>query len=316
MRLLFYSSPYKYYMENLEPLVDLAIKSGDTVYKRFSILPEKDIKSLTVDEHNITIYELISKRMIDAVVIVQPWWYADKEVAGACNRYKVPFYIVDHAPPMMPYTESSGKKSHLYRANLFNAKAFFSYGNATNEVMTLRGCREKIIVTGSPRIERMIENYNLFKKDKEFKTFILFDTSNKMEDPNLIKEVKKVQKSLGGDWKMFIKRHSRSPNVFNKLTGVGTLEGPEEQIIYFADVVGFTFPSSAMLLPAIMNKEIVGLYRNHFCREARDYYKKYEGIINEKVGARTQPFAEFINDNYDLSGSPKQKILKYIRKNS
>ncbi|MCP3693661.1 MAG: hypothetical protein GY917_15775, partial [Planctomycetaceae bacterium] len=78
---------------------------------------------------------------------------------------------------------------------------------------------------------------------KDFKAFVLYDTSHRMEDKALIKEVNRLRKGLSPEWKFFVKRHSRSPNVFGKIDGIGTLDGPEEQIVYFADRVGFTFPS-------------------------------------------------------------------------
>ena len=213
-------------MENIDSLADYAEERGHKVYKRFSMNPEQNIREIYPDNETESIYSLISNKKIDAVVLVQPWWYADKEVAGACNKYKIPFYIADHAPPMMMYTESNGKKSHLYRKNLFGAKAFFAYGKATKEIMRRKGCKEKIIVTGSPRIERMLENYSKFDEAKDFKAFVIYDTSHRMEDKSLIKEVNKLKKGFGDEWKFFVKRHSRSPDVFSKIPGVGTLDGP------------------------------------------------------------------------------------------
>lgn len=317
MKILFYSSPYQYYMENLTPLVDAARDRGHKVYTRFALKEEKNIRKLLLDgEEELTIHQLIESRSVDAVVIVQPWWYADKEVAGACNKFRIPFYIVDHAPPMMTYTEESGKKSHLYRANLFKARAFFAYGSATKKVMRNRGCKENIVVTGSPRIERMLENYKKLDAKKDFKAFVLYDTSHRMEDKTLLKEVIRVQKSLGPDWKMFIKRHSRSPDCFRKVSGLGSLDGPEEQIVYFADMVGFTFPSSAMILPSILGKDMVALYGKHFCREARTYYKKYQLSIPAMNGKRVVDYEEFIADNYHMRGSATDTILNYIEEDA
>lgn len=315
MKILMYSSPYRYYYENIEPLAEHAEERGHTVYKRFSLVAEKNIKKITVDSGE-NIHDLIANRKIDCVVLVQPWWYGDKEIAGACNKYKVPFYIVDHAPPMMTYTEENGKKSHLYRANLFNARAFFAYGEATKHVMRKRGCKEKIVITGSPRIEAMLRSYKILKKEKDFKSFILYDTSHRMEDESLIKEFNRLRKQLGEDWNFFVKRHSRSPDYFSKIPGVGTLEGPEEQIVYFADAVGFTFPSSAMIFPALVNKDMYALYRKHSCREARGYCLKYIDSIPIRGGIRKADYGEFIKDNYHTAGSPTEEILKYIEKHS
>jgi hypothetical protein len=313
MKILFYSSPYQYYLENLTPLVEAAKERGHKVYTRFALKEEKNIRKLLPDgEETHTIHDLIEKRMVDAVVLVQPWWYADKEVAGACNKYNVPFYIVDHAPPMMPYTEASGKKSHLYRARLYNARAFFAYGAATKQVMRKRGCKEKIVVTGSPRVEAMLERYKGFEQKKDFKAFVLYDTSHRMEDKSLIKEVNKLRKDLGADWQIFIKRHARSPDNFRKISGIGSLEGPEEQIVFFADMVGFTFPSSAMILPAIVDKDMVALYDKHYCTEAVGYFRKYQEAIPNRKGKRVSTYKEFITDNYHTRGSPTKTILDYI----
>lgn len=316
MNLLFYSSPYKYYMENLIPLAEYAEERGHKVYQKFSLSEEKNIRTVSPDGEDRTIHDLLATREIDAAVLVQPWWYLDKEIAGACNKYRIPFYIVDHAPPMMTYTEENGKKSHLYRANLLGAKAFFAYGNATKQVMRKRGCRENIVITGSPRIERMEENYKALSQDKDFKAFVLYDTSHRMEDKSLIKEVNRLRKDLGPEWEFFVKRHSRSPKVFDKIPGIGTLDGPEEQIVYFADMVGFTFPSSAMLLPALVGKDMLALYGKHFCKEAGVYYKKYHESIPRRIGNKKTDYREFIADNYCTKGSPKDIIIRYIEKNT
>lgn len=316
MNLLFYSSPYKYYQENLIPLADYAEEKGHKVYRKFSLKEEKDIRRIIPDNSDSSIYDLISKKQIDAAVLVQPWWYADKEVAGACNKYKIPFYIVDHAPPMTAYTEASGKKSHLYRGNIFGAKAFFAYGDATKKIMKQRGCKGNIVIVGSPRIEKMLDNYKTFSEQKDFKAFVLFDTSNRMEDSSLLKEVNKFRNELSDEWKFFIKKHSRSPSIYDQINGIGSIDGSEEQIFYFADKVGFTFPSSAMILPALVEKDMIVFYDKHYCKEAISYYNKYSESITNYKGKKIASYDAFIRDNYKTNKSPKAEILRYIKENS
>jgi len=303
VKLLFYSSPYDYYARNLQPLIDHAKASGHRVYHRLALKPEKNIKRIKIG--NIPIATLIKK--VDAVILVQPWWYLDREIADVCRARRVPLYIVDHAPPMVAYQEKKGRLSHLYRADLINAQAFFAYGLETKKIMKLRGCKGNIIVTGSPRIEEMLKNY----KDKaKKKAFVLFDTSHRMEDKKTVRRMQDMVNRFE-DWTFYKREHSRSTGVFpgKKLKGM-----TEEEVIGFADMVGFTFPSSAMLLPALVGKRMMVLYNFHFSDDAREFYRRYKNDIPGELPGKAGDYSKFLSDHYSDVKSPTKEILKYIER--
>lgn len=322
MRLLFYSSPYQYYWDNLEPLVSFAKIRGHEVYYKKSLKEESSLSKIyplnNKKEKTYSVKDLILNKKIDAVVLTQPWWYADRAIADLCVKNRVKFYIVDHAPPIIKYSERNGKKSHIYRSRLMGSSAFFAYGQETKKIMQERGCKEKIVVTGSPRIEAMEKKYRELSKrnpQKDFKSCVVFDTSHRMEDERMVDIFREKIKRLDGDWRLFVREHSRSPKFFSKnIEGISVIEGPEEQVIHFADLVMFSFPSSAMILPAIVGKPISPLYEDHFSEDARRFYRKFRKDM--PINPRLLPgdYSLFLAEHYKMKGSPTKKIIKYIER--
>lgn len=339
MKLLFYSSPYDYYADNLRPLVREAMESGDEVYGSFSYEmtdnPKKFKESPYTSLSDTPMRDFLTNKLKpDAVILVQPWWYGDRLAAQHAVNKKIPFYIVDHAPPMFRYTESNGKKSHLYRANLMGAKAFFAYGKETLSIMSKVGCGEKMTAIGSPRIEDMLEQVNIHKPEKNI---VIFDTSHRMEDEKVAEMTAILSKDLADKTgvKVYLREHSRSPKLIRKTfkkhkLGEYTLVNSwsEAEIAAKSEIFLFTLPSSAMLLPALLDKKIVGTYGNHFSAAAKVYSHRYREdifIFKGKVQSLERYLKEdptyhrFLGQNlkrYTEKTTASKAILAHIRGNS
>ena len=331
MRLLFYSSPYEYYADNLRPLVRKAMEAGDDVFGSYSLeLTDKldKIKEIPYTNESQTPMAdfLNGKIKVDAVVITQPWWYADKMIAEKAKSKKIPFYIVDHAPPMFRYTEANGKKSHQYRRNLNGTKAFFAYGKETISIMKGVGCRDKMVAMGSPRIEDMISRVEAYEKEENI---VIFDTSHRMEDKNVAKMTAKLAEDLAGrhNKKIYLREHSRSPKMVRKALSNFKLvnDWDEAEVSARSGIFLFTLPSSAMLLPASLDKHIIGTYGNHFSAAAKVYSHRhredifiFKGKMNgvEKYIKSYPSYGKFLSNNlkrYNERNSASNAILSYIR---
>lgn len=325
MRILFYSSPYDYYFQNLEPVAKLAIEQGHEVFWASSEQHTEDIKKAKIKYHHGEkdfINKFLDKKLkVHCVILTQPWWYIDRKIAERCNKLNIPFYIIDHAPPMIAYTEKENRLSHLYRKSLNGAKAFFAYGQKTKEIMELRGCTEKIVPIGSPRINDLESRSKQYKN--ESKIAVIYDTSNRMEDQSMVTEFLKIKKSLSNDWQFLIRQHSRSPGFFNELTkqhdNIKISDKKEEELAGIASLGIFTFPSSAMILLAKKNVPMLALYHNHFCSEAREYAQLYRKIISlsPDFNIKNSDYSRFLRENlfdYENNHQSAHKILKFIVK--
>lgn len=320
MKILFYSSPYDYYLQNLLPVAKLSFEKGYDVICASSNKHTNDIHDADIQYHygkdNSVKSFLKGKLNIDCVVLAQPWWYVDNHIAEYSYRNKIPFYIIDHAAPMIAYTENEKRLSHLYRKDLHGAKAFFAYGAVTEKIMKKRGCKEKIIKIGSPRIYEQELEARKFKNKyvKEKNIAVVYDTSSRMEDPKVkdifLKARKKIQ---DGTWKFLIRKHSRSPGLFDSLikeySDIELSILSESELAAIADLGMFTFPSSAMILLAKLGIKMESLYDNHFCLEARDFSKKYKDTF---LSAK---YSNFLDENlfeHEHNDKSAEKIIKYI----
>lgn len=319
MKVLFYSSPYLYYAENLIPVARLFQKYGHKVYASANTnLKDLNQETDILSNQAVTYSKdfLSGNLESDIVILTQPWWYRDQEIAAKCVKSKIPFYIIDHAPPMISYSEANGKSSHLYRANLNGARAFFAYGEETKKIMRAKGCKEHIVPIGSPRIHYYLRN--IVQDNNESKNILLFDTSHRMEDLKILKIYEKLKKELT-DYNILIREHSRSTHKFsNKNLSLD----PEYIAVAKSDICIFTFPSSAMLLPALLNKKIISLYSNHFSKDAREYAVKYRNeFLNypdmsfKEILSKQANYSLFIQENLsNIHKSPAEEIMKYILK--
>ena len=277
MKIFLYSSPYLYYVENLIPLAQYFIEQGHEVYGSYRLSDTGDEYSmLDNDKSKNSKVFLKGKLDVDVVILTQPWWYRDNLIAKYCNDKGIKFYIVDHAPPMIKYTQKDGKKSHLYRSDGLGARCYFAYGQATSDIMKQVGYKGNIYISGSSRIEKMI----LEQQDNK-KGSVVFDTSNRIEDNKLLNKFIEFSQNHK-DEQFFIHEHSRSPNVYRKALkydNVSLIKNISESRLFEYSKFIYTFPSSAMLVPALLNKKMYSLYDEHFCLEAREYHKKYEQCI-------------------------------------
>jgi hypothetical protein len=69
-----------------------------------------------------------------------------------------------------------------------------------------------------------------------------------------------------------------------------------------------------MLIPALLNKNIFALYDDHFCVEARKFYKKYSDNITDLNSSQVQNHQMFLSKNllYSKKESTEQRILNHI----
>lgn len=299
MKVLLYSSPYQYYADNLIPLAKYFEEHGHDVYGSYRLSIDGD-EILMLDSEKIT--------KPDVIILTQTWWYQDAEIAKSC---KIPLYVIDHAPPMMRFTQPDGKKSHLYRRDNLN-QHYISWGQTTIDIMKQVGYRGINKVLGSPRVEEVLSN---IKQNKD--GYVLFDTSNRMEDKSLVNGFVKFVKQHP-DRQFIIQEHSRSPHYFREALRYSNVQLntclTEKELFEYSDFI-FTFPSSAMIIPALQSKRIYGLYDKHFCLEAQTYFKKYEDcIFNLKEQGCIPNFKRFINSNilYKREESANERIYKYI----
>lgn len=258
----FYSSPYQYYADNLIPLAKYFREKGWATEEIYRL----DNKKFDGSD----ILKRIKKS--DVVFLVQSWWYFDAEIAAYCVKYKVPFYIVDHAPIVIKYIDRAGKKSHLYRANLCGAQAIFVAGESTKRVMREVGCKEKVHIVGSTRFDEMSSLY----KRNEKKNFVLFDTSAKMEDKSCLEVIRKFAEEHQDEYHFVLREHSRSSKLYREL-GFELDHSPEIESLNSAAACGFTFPSSAMAIPLEKGMPIAMFYAEHFSEDVMAYRKRYGG---------------------------------------
>ena len=299
MKIFLYSSPYQYYADNLIPLAQYFKKQGHQVYGSYRLSIDGE-ELMMVDDNKIS--------KPDVVILTQTWWYQDAEIAKQC---RVPLYIIDHAPPMMRFTQPDGKKSHLYRKENLN-QHYISWGQTTIDIMKQVGYNGINKALGSSRVEETLKG---IKENKM--GHVLFDTSNRMEDKNLVNGFIKFVKQHP-DQQFIIQEHSRSPQYFREALSYSNVRLnthlTETELFEYSDFI-FSFPSSAMIIPALQNKRIYGLYDKHFCSEARTYFKKYENcVFNLKEQDAIPNYKRFINSNilYKREEPANERIYKYI----
>lgn len=274
-------------------------KIKEESYTDLSLTPMKDFLS--------------GKLRVDAVVLVQPWWYADRLLAAHCVKHKVPFFIVDHAPPMFRYTESNGKKSHQYRKNLCGAETFFAYGKVTEKIMRGVGAKSSITVSGSPRIEDAADRVSIYEPDAGI---VIYDTSHRMEDSRVSALTAKLAMDLQNRTgkQIYLREHSRSPQKVRGCLKSYILANKmdEAELVAKTDLVLTTLPSSALLLPALFNRHIIGTYGIHECAEVRHYAKIYEQDIFIFRG-KMKDVENFLKSNPNYSKFLGQNLKRHSR---
>lgn len=324
MNIFCYCSPYKYYLENLTPLLEASVKRGHNINISFSDQHSSDIENIS--EISVTKSGSFVKKFFngkyrpDVVILVQPWWYVDKKIANFCKKNNISLYVIDHAAPMSRFVEKNGKKSHLYRSNLGSSKAFFCYGRETANIMKKVGCKSKLVLSGSPRVE---EQYNIALKNIKNNRITIYDTSHRMESRlavnKSIKSALKLSKHYNLD--ILIKEHPRSSKLVRNLLRKAVVDKNEIRSASESMFCIFTMPSSSMLLPALLGKKIIAGYSDHFSDDIKRYYKRYKDEIPNKntYGNRLNEkikYNNFIKDNLELpTGGSAEYIIKWIEKN-
>jgi hypothetical protein len=272
MNVFMYSSPYQYYVDNLLPIYFDAIASGHKAYGAYRLSEAGHVFSFDGGENNYLKLFYNRELKVDAVILVQAWWYEELEIIKFCKKNKIPFYIVDHAAPMFTFAEPSGKKSHMYRADCNGARIFFAYGQATVDVMRKRGSTANIKIVGSPRVELDVKRINSTNPGAA-----IFDTSARMDDKNIAKSFSEFFKEKED---VVIRKHSRSAGNYDYLVGDkikisanDEFEDLKRQELYFS------FPSSAMITAALAGRDFYALYKNHWSQHTRNYFAEYKDAI-------------------------------------
>ena len=320
MKIFCYTSPYEYYLDNIIPLIFAAKKRGHSVKASFSkehthILSKCNEIPIASKDRVLKAFFRKAYRP-DVVILTQSWWYVDKEIARFCIKNGINFYIVDHAAPMTRFVEKNGKKSHLYRANTNGASAFFAYGRETQKIMSGVGCRDKVVVSGSPRIENQLE---IAKKNCNNNKIVIYDTSHRMECEVAVKNSIKIAKTLSSSYNLdiFVRQHSRSPGLVAKKIGTNRVIDSEIEAAADSEFCIFTFPSSSMILPALLEKKLIAAYDVHYSGSIRKYYKKYMNeIFNHNNYAGNIQYNNFIKSNLKIpKDGSAEFIVKWIENN-
>jgi hypothetical protein len=322
MKVLLFTSPYQYYADNLIPLAKYLKTKGVDVDASYQLSPDDsnlEFDMLSNQKSLVSTNFLKNEKKYDVIILTQPWWYQEVNIVDLSKRLKIPFVIVDHAPPMIRYTRRDGAMSHLYRKDLRGAHTFFAYGIETVNIMRKLGSKVNMQVVGSSRIDEMV---NLAKVEKNNAGYVVFDTSNKMEDKSTVKKFLDFLKNNKNDT-FIIREHSRSPKYFRKacsFLNVSIRNDLSEFELYNYSNFIYSFPSSAMIVPALLKKKIFTLYKEHECLEARRYNIKYSNIfpdLNASINQKEEfNYNTFLANNilYREDQSTNERIYKYLIK--
>lgn len=294
MKIFLYSSPYQYYADNLIPLAKHLKELGHDVCGSYRLSESGEEYDMLTGKKVIDSYKRIYNEKFDMVYLTQNWWYEDLNIAKYCFKNKIKLLILEHATPMIRYTAKDGTKSHMYRNQNKVANGYFSFGKKNLDIMKEIGYQGLNIAVGSPRIDEMYH----YCKDKEVREgTIIFDTSNKMEDQTSFELVQRYV-AKHPNKKFIVKKHSRSPGVFDDLVVRGNIsihKGDERDAYLYENFI-FSFPSSAMILPALLGRNINSAYTQHFCKEAKIFHEKYKHCFPEIGKESDYNYNSFIDD--------------------
>lgn len=313
MRFFLYSSPYQYYADNLIPLAKYLTENGHEVFASYR-LSETGPEISMLDGMNVDYSTKFLKNQlhVNKVILVQTWWYTDQLIAIKTRKKNLDLYVIDHAPPMMRFKQPDGRLSHIYRGDDIG-QHYISWGQVTKDIMKQAGYKGKNVVLGSSRTESVLNNICKNKKG-----FVLYDTSARMEDKNLLSGFMKFVKNHSDDT-FIIQEHSRSSKIYREVLCYNNVKLnnnlKEHELFEYSDFI-FTFPSSAMLVPALKNKMMYALYDKHFCEAARNYYKQHKECIFTIKESGQPNYKNFIDSNILYKDeSANQRIYKYIMGN-
>ncbi len=338
MKVFLYSSPYRYYKNNLLPLAKRFEELGHDVYmshsyKKTSLIKDSaeviDIAGKESQDGLIKNF-LLNNFKPDVIILTQAWWFLEDKIVKKCKQSGIPFYLLDHAAPVTKYSEKSGGKSHLYRNNLRGARAHIVWGRESIDIMKGRGCKEPMFALGSPRVEEFLKKHNSKKILSLRKKYgdniaVFYDTNNKMFDKgvnNKLEEAAFFLKKAG--YSVLLKPHARSNIRGSKLENIVIFKDKrlEDELIHASSVMLFTFPSSVMIFGAMAKKPIVCLYGDHWSSDAKKFSKRYSSIflkpssINEIIPYINQKtnYREFINKNlvFSKNKSACDRIINFI----
>lgn len=313
MRIFMFSSPYQYYADNLIPLAKKYRELGHDVIASYRLSDSgQEFDMITGEKVKYVEKFLAGGERYDLVFLTQTWWYDDLLISKFCKRNKIKYFVLEHATPMMQYTQKDGTKSHLYRAHDSGAKCYFSFGPKNIEVMKKIGYQGVNLAIGSPRIEGMINEAPM----EEEEGTVIFDTSERMEDQNTINIVENYIRK-NPTRKFIIRPHSRSSGLYNEIglsSNIKVFTGPEKDLLKYNKFI-YTFPSSSMLAPALLGKNIYSAYYQHYCKEARDFHTKYADTIPMLGKESEKNYNKFIEDHlvYSEEQSTVDRILEMVK---
>jgi len=338
MKIFLYSSPYKYYRDNLLPLARRFGELGHDVYMSHSYKKDDSLKNLieNIDISGDDFNKGFVKRFLigdfnpDVVILTQAWWFLEDKIVKICRQRDIPFYILDHAAPIIDYEERGGRKSHLYRNDTRGARSHIVWGGESFRIMKNRGCKSRMDILGSPRVEDFMgkkgsRGVGSIKKKYGEKIAVFYNTNNKMKNKNAEFDIKKVGfflKSLG--YSLILKPHVRSSYNENKLKDFVIFKDKrlEDELIYASDIMLFTFPSSVMIFGAVSKKPIISLYGDHWCDRAITFSNKYSDTflnltsVNQIIPyiEKENNYKDFINENllYSKKESSVDRIINFI----
>lgn len=313
MKFFIFSSPYQYYADNLIPVAKELSALGHEVVACYRLSETgSEFDMLTGKKVNRLSDRFFKGEKFDAVILTQTWWYDDLNISKSCIKNNIPFYVLEHATPMTLYTQKNGIKSHAYRAHHSGSKYYFSFGENNVNLMGKIGFAGKNVAVGSPRVEQMLSESLDAKLEPGT---VLFDTSERMEDNIVYQSIEHIIRKKPNE-KYIIRPHSRTSGMYNDLVNSSnvTLHTGKESELYKYTNFLFTFPSSAMIVPALLGRKIYAGYNNHFSKDARNFYEKYNNEIPAFGKTASFNYDKFISDNivYSKKESAVNRIIKHI----
>lgn len=326
LNIFLFSSPWKYYMENLMPVADEFSSRGHAVVMSYYLnRTNKNSKEIFHIKQNIGGYkELMSGAYTpDVVILTQPWWEYEKNVVKVCKDKEIPFFVLEHSPQMLIYN----KKASNYRKDIMGAKAHIMWGEESFNIMKELGANTDLPILGSPRIEWAIENCKNVEKEN---LAVVYTTSWVYTSDDFLKKIKDIHimtKKEG--WKLEVQAHPRfhkNNDAFkyiyeNKIPfhqGISTIDSIS--LLKRSKINIYDFPSSIMPLSCLLQNDMYSMYHNNSIKEIREYASNHDSFVKNisklNIEYENKNFLEknnFMKKNISIEENPSSKrIYDYI----
>ena len=287
LNVFLFSSPWKYYMENIMPLADVFSNMGHKVVMSYFLnRVNKDSNEIFHIKQNIGGYQdmVSGKYTPDLVILTQPWWEYEKNIVKICKEKSIPFFVLEHSPQMLIYNQ----KASNYRKNIMGAKAHIMWGEESFNIMKKLGANAELPILGSPRIEWALKKSKDVNKEN---LVVIYTTSWVYTSDNFFENIKNVHmmtKKKG--WKLEIQAHPRFHKNNEAFRYISENKIPFHQNTSTIDSIHlmkrskiniYDFPSSVMPISCLFQNDIYCTYSNSNIKEIREYSKSHNSFIKD-----------------------------------